>query len=257
VIFFGGILAYFPDAPVHEVNITILEASHRILNAFDQNLVKQAVRSIMKTGVHIRTDTLVKEVKPNSVVLADGTELPCGMVVWSTGNGPNTLVQKITLPKTKTGRIMVDDHLRVLGFEDVFALGDCAEIEGNVLPATAQVAQAEGYYLASVLNGKVTTPFKFKYLGIMAYIGSQQSIMDSNYFKGTGLISWVLWRSVYFTRLELVKNKFQVPFEWLRTFVWGRDVTTFGDQITKRYQKQKFVLPSSAQIQNEENPEEK
>jgi len=61
--------------------------------------------------------------------------------------------------------------------------------------------------------------------------------MDSKWFKSTGLVSWFLWRSVYLTRLELVKNKFQVPFEWLRTFIWGRDITTFGDQISKRYEK--------------------
>eukprot|EP01123_Difflugia_compressa_P009377 TRINITY_DN3093_c0_g1_i2.p1 TRINITY_DN3093_c0_g1~~TRINITY_DN3093_c0_g1_i2.p1 ORF type:complete len:121 (+),score=25.92 TRINITY_DN3093_c0_g1_i2:241-603(+) len=76
----------------------------------------------------------------------------------------------------------------------------------------------------------------------MAYIGRQQSIMDSKWYKGTGLLSWILWRSVYLTRLEFIKNKFQVPFEWLRTFIWGRDVTTFGDQITKRYQKKKFNI---------------
>eukprot|EP01124_Arcella_intermedia_P012720 TRINITY_DN19073_c0_g1_i3.p1 TRINITY_DN19073_c0_g1~~TRINITY_DN19073_c0_g1_i3.p1 ORF type:complete len:491 (-),score=97.07 TRINITY_DN19073_c0_g1_i3:10-1482(-) len=235
--FWRDLSRYFPDAPIHEVCITILEASNKILSAFDENLVKQAVRSIMKTGVHIRTDTLVKEVKPNAVVLSDGTEIPCGMVVWSTGNGPNTLMQALRFPKSRAAKILVDEHLRVQGEEDVYALGDCAEMEGQPLPATAQVAQAQGHYLASLLNGKTQNPFVFISVGIMAYIGRQKSIMDSKYFKGTGLLSWILWRSVYLTRLELVKNKCQVPFEWVRTFIWGRDVTTFGDQITKRYQK--------------------
>jgi len=246
--FWRDLSRYFPDAPIHAVQITILEASNKILSAFDQTLVKQALRSIMKTGVHIRTDTLVKQVKPNAVVLADGSEIKCGMVVWSTGNGPNRLVQSLNFPKTKQGKIRVDDHLRVLGMEDVFALGDCAEIESDPLPATAQVAQGQGHYLASFLNGKTKEPFHFKYLGVMAYIGHQHSIMDSKWFKGTGLISWFLWRSVYLTRLELVKNKFQVPFEWLRTFIWGRDVTTFGDQITKRYEVKKYAIPGQDKI---------
>jgi len=245
--FWRDLYRHFPDAPVHEVQITILEASDKILSAFDQTLVKQAIRSIMKTGVHIRTDTLVKEVRPSSVILQDGSEIRCGMVVWSTGNGPNTLVQSLDVQKTKQGRICVDDHLRVLGHNDVFALGDCAEVGGDPLPATAQVAQAQGYYLASFLNGKTSNAFHFFNLGIMAYIGRQHSIMESKWFKGTGLVSWFLWRSVYLTRLELVKNKFQVPFEWLRTFIWGRDVTTFGDQITKRYQKKKIVISSEKQ----------
>jgi len=246
VIFFWRDLSrYFPDAPLHDVQITLVEASHTILNTFDQDLVRRAMRHIKKSGINIRTDTLVKEVKPLSVVLGDGSELPCGMVVWSTGIGPHTLVKNLSFKKTKQERIIVDDHLRVLGEADIYALGDCAEIESYPLPATAQVAQAQGYYLASQLNGKITEPFKFKYLGIMAYIGKQQSIMDSKFFKGTGIISWFLWRSVYLTRLELAKNKFQVPFEWLRTFIWGRDVTTFGDQITKRHEKKKILMDSA------------
>jgi len=243
--FWRDLSRYFPDAPLHEVQITLLEASHTILTAFDQDLVRTAMRHIKKSGVNIRTDTLVKEVRPSSVVLGDGTEIPCGMVVWSTGIGPHTLVKNLEFKKTKQERIIVDDHLRVLGEADIYALGDCAEIESYPLPATAQVAQAQGYYLASQLNGKITEPFKFKYLGIMAYIGKQQSIMDSKFFKGTGIISWFLWRSVYLTRLELAKNKFQVPFEWLRTFIWGRDVTTFGDQITKRHEKKKILMDSA------------
>lgn len=106
---------YFPEVPVNEVKITLLEASHNILGAFDQNLVNRAIKSITRQGVYIRTDTIVKEVKPGSVVLSDGSEIKCGMVVWSTGVGPRKVVSALDLPKTKNGRILVDPSLKYVG----------------------------------------------------------------------------------------------------------------------------------------------
>ena len=61
------------------MKITLLEASNRILSAFDSSLVSQAVKAITRSGVYVRTGTLVKEVKANSVVLGDGSEIKCGM----------------------------------------------------------------------------------------------------------------------------------------------------------------------------------
>lgn len=61
-----------------EVKITLLEASHNILGAFDQTLVNRAIKSITRQGVYVRTDSIVKEVRPGEVVLADGSIIKCG-----------------------------------------------------------------------------------------------------------------------------------------------------------------------------------
>ena len=67
---------------------------------------------IKKRGVDIRTDNPVKEVRADSVVLADGTTIPCGLVVWSTGVGPRKLINQLDWPKKKNGRLLVDEYLR-------------------------------------------------------------------------------------------------------------------------------------------------
>lgn len=64
--------------PVNEVKITLLEAAHRLLPAFDETLVRRAIKAITKAGVYLRTDTLVKGVGPDSVTLADGSTIKCG-----------------------------------------------------------------------------------------------------------------------------------------------------------------------------------
>lgn len=39
--------------------------------------------------------------------------------------------------------------------------------------------------------------------------------------------AWLIWRSAYFTKLGSLKNRLQVPWEWLKTLLFGRDLTTF------------------------------
>ncbi|KAL9083876.1 MAG: hypothetical protein Q9165_008346 [Trypethelium subeluteriae] len=83
----------------------------------------------------------------------------------------------------KTGGIITDDHLKLILepegkgeekptgiLDNVFALGDCATIEGTAYPATAQVASQKAEWLAARLNkGDLEAkPFRWKNLGVMA-----------------------------------------------------------------------------------------
>lgn len=47
---------------------------------------------------------IVKEVKPQRLILDDGTEVPYGLLVWSTGVGPSSFVRSLDLPKDPGGR---------------------------------------------------------------------------------------------------------------------------------------------------------
>ena len=53
------------------------------------------------------------EVTENSVTLADGSTLPCGLVVWSTGLAPRPFTQKLTLSKNDRGQLLTDEWLQV------------------------------------------------------------------------------------------------------------------------------------------------
>lgn len=102
--------------------------------------------------------------------------------------------KRVSLPKNKHGQIMVDSHLRVLGESTgrVYALGDCAQIEGHALPCTAQVAERQGRYLARALCHQPTPgrpepePFVYKPWGMLAYVGGYQALHDTPYDKSHG-----------------------------------------------------------------------
>lgn len=100
---------------------------------------------------------------------------------------------------------------------DVFAIGDAAVIQGNPLPATAQVANQKAIYLTKKLNTSIrgmghTTPFRFHNAGSLAYLGDWEAIYDRTKVRGTksrwtGRVAWLLWRSAYFTKTVSIRNK--------------------------------------------------
>lgn len=47
---------------------------------------------------------VVKEVHPNKIVLSDGSDVPYGLLIWSTGVGPSEFVKSLNLPKSQGGR---------------------------------------------------------------------------------------------------------------------------------------------------------
>ena len=84
--------------------------------------------------------------------LADGSDLPFGMMVWSAGLAPVKLIERADLDLER-GHVVVDEYLRVPGQKGrIFALGDCATLTSGPLPPTASVAEQQAYYLGDAFN---------------------------------------------------------------------------------------------------------
>ncbi len=129
----------------------------------------------------------------------------------------------------KTGAIITDDRLRVVLqanapeeekpraiLKDVYALGDCAVIENTMYPATAQVASQKAKWLAKRLNkGDLDRAgFQFHDLGVMAYIGNWNAIMQSSGGNISGRAAWFIWRGAYLTKSVSLRNKILIPIYW-------------------------------------------
>lgn len=65
---------------------------------------------------------VVKEVHPQKIVLSDGTEVPYGLLVWSTGVGPSEFVKKLNLPVSPGGRYVSQNQCIMFQFFVIFYL---------------------------------------------------------------------------------------------------------------------------------------
>jgi NADH:ubiquinone reductase (non-electrogenic) len=222
------LLRDYPDlAPA--ARVVLVEALPRILSSFDAALATYAQRHFQRAGIAVRTGEAVAAIEPDAVSLRSGDALACGLMVWAGGNEAVPFIKALGEP-LQGGRLAVDAYLRLAGRENVYALGDCAAAEPP-LPATAQVAQQQGKYLARHLDrlrrGQPTRPFRFRPRGMLAYIGGGQALADLPQVKWSGRSAWLFWRSVYLTKLVSPANKVKVLFDWFKARLFGRDLSRF------------------------------
>lgn len=235
------------------IHVTLIEA-REILSNFDVGLRKYATNHLNKVGVKLKHG-MVKDVLDDHLVLDDGSKMPYGVLVWSTGVGPTELTKALPFTKSPGGRIGVDEYLRVPEASDVYALGDCAgyleDTGKSVLPALAQVAERQGKYMAQILNSLARAgagragatldadsgsirmePFTYRHLGSMATVGRYKALIDLRQgnegkmsLRLAGFLSWLVWRSAYLTRVVSWRNRFYVAVNWLTTLLFGRDIS--------------------------------
>jgi NADH dehydrogenase FAD-containing subunit len=237
---------------VKYVKVTVVEAGPALLGPFDRNLQNYTHGLFKDRNIDVRLATAVSGIEDYIVdgfrfparqaVLSDGTKLPFGTLVWSAGLSPVNFTKNCDLlPKSPNGRILVDEFLRVKGFEgEIWAIGDGAVNEKSPLPQLAQVARQQGLYLGDVLNGKQKEdekPFTFFSLGSMASLGEMKGVYDGTSVgtpgqeievgKMTGFVALLMWRFAYWGKQQSTENMLAIPFHWMKSYLFGRDVSRF------------------------------
>ncbi|KAJ8761611.1 hypothetical protein K2173_004387 [Erythroxylum novogranatense] len=117
------------------VKITLLEAADHILNMFDKRITEFAEDKFGRDGIDVKLGNMVVKVSDKEIstkVRGNGqtTNIPYGMVVWSTGIGTHPVIRDFMKQIGQNNRraLATDEWLRVEGCNDVYALGDCATI---------------------------------------------------------------------------------------------------------------------------------
>ncbi|XP_022724033.1 external alternative NAD(P)H-ubiquinone oxidoreductase B2, mitochondrial-like [Durio zibethinus] len=323
----------------HFVKITLLEATDHVLNMFDKRITNFAEEKFGRGGIDVKLGSTVTKVGDNEIsTRARGnggpTSTPYGMVLWSTGIGPRPLIKEFMKQIGQGNRraLATDEWLRVEGFDNIYALGDCAtinqrkvmediseifkkadkdnsgtltvkefqeiiddicerypqvelylkskqvrnifdllkeakrdaakeSIELNIeqfksalstvdsqmknLPATAQVANQQGAYLAKCFNRMEECeknpegpprfrgtgrhrfhPFRYRHLGQFAPLGGEQTAAQlPGDWVSIGHSSQWLWYSVYASKQVSWRTRALVVSDWVRRFIFGRDTS--------------------------------
>ena len=111
--------AFFP--PLASPQITLIEANE-LLGSFDARLRLYTASQLVKQGVHL-VKGIVKEARETELELQNGSIVPFGLCVWSTGVGPTPFTLSLPFTKTSRGRVAVDERLHVLAPPAVDAEG--------------------------------------------------------------------------------------------------------------------------------------
>jgi NADH:quinone reductase (non-electrogenic) len=142
--------------------------------ALDDDLSARGAAHVRRVATRLRIRLVehaeVTAVRAGGLTLADGTEEPADVVVWTGGLVVSDLAARAGLAVDAHGRVLVDATLRSTSHPDVVAVGDAAAgvaADGSVVRmacATAMpAAQHAARTVAAVLAGREPRPWRFRY----------------------------------------------------------------------------------------------
>ncbi|MDZ7638479.1 MAG: FAD-dependent oxidoreductase [Bryobacterales bacterium] len=213
---------YYPKLRGLRARITLLQRGKRVLPELAyQSLSDFAYKKLQERGVDVRLGTSAREVTRERVILGSGESIPAGLVICTIGTSANPLIETVGVPLVQK-RLPTEADMRVTGLENVWAIGDSAFVPnaatGECSPPTAQFALRQAQQLAGNLvrhlEGKATSAFHFKPLGLMAAIGHRNAVAEVFGLQLSGFLAWFLWRGVYLSKMPSLSRKFQIAVDW-------------------------------------------
>ena len=224
----AGALAELKRGPLHNdlahaadhIDVYLIEAGPRILPMFTEKLSARATRDLQKLGVHVRTNTAVREIKSRQIILKEGEPIPAEVTVWAAGVKGEPAAAALNLPIVGS-RIAAGPTMQVENYPHIWAIGDISGAlapDGRFYPMVAPVAMQQGNFVAqqilSLTAGRPLKEFKYKDKGSMATIGRHKAIVQVGKFTMVGAPAWFAWLFLHLFYLLGGRNKVGTIADW-------------------------------------------
>jgi NADH dehydrogenase len=194
--------------PNTDVRITLLEGASRILAPLPEKVSTAATNLLHERHVRVVPNCRVARIDADGVEDSSGNRYPADLCVWAAGIKAPEFLAGLGLPVVKGGQIDVDQHLRVKGYTDIFAFGDCAACigpDGQLVPPRAQSAHQQADYLVDVLlrieRGRPPKrePYIYKDYGSLVSLGTRSSVgsLMGSVFRATWFVEGLFARAMY------------------------------------------------------------
>lgn len=217
----------YPDLDFSKMNIYLIEGSSRVLPSMSEYASVKAKKSLEKMKVIVKLNSYVDGYDGKTVRLKSGETIEAQTVVWSAGV-TGDILSGLPQQALERGRILTDEHCKVLGTEGIYAIGDVSCMKSaeypNGHPGVAQVAIQMGTFLGKNMvnfhTNSPVNPFKYFDKGSLATIGRNKAVAD---FPGNlhvaGRPAWYVWLFIHIAYLIGFRNKLLVFINWIWSYI--------------------------------------
>ncbi|HMP79988.1 MAG TPA: NAD(P)/FAD-dependent oxidoreductase [Pirellulaceae bacterium] len=235
-------LPHYNNLTADQLRVVIVHSGKTILPELGAKLGDYAARKLTQRGVEILTGVRVTAYEDGLVHLSDGSAIESHTLVWTAGTAPNPLVH--TLPcSMERGRVCVTESLQANGWDNVWAVGDCALVPdpstGEYHPPTAQHAIRQGKVCArnvvAAIDGKTAKPFRFRSLGQLASLGRRTGVANIMGINFSGFFAWWLWRTIYLLKLPRFEKKVRAAIDWTLDLFFSKDIVQFQTSLAPTF----------------------
>lgn len=218
----------YPDLDTRKAQINLIQSGDRILKEMSENASKKGEDFLEALGVQIWKDTRVTGYDGKTVTTKTDLVFEAATLIWAAGV-KGVLIHGLDAKDilVSGNRIKVDAFNQVIGYPDIFAVGDIACMQSEEMPEgqpmMAQPAIQQGRHLGEnlvrLLRKEPMNPFIYKDKGSMATIGRNKAVVDLKNYKFQGVFAWFVWMFVHLFFLIGFRNRIVVFVNWVYNYV--------------------------------------
>jgi len=244
----------YPDLDITKMEINLIQSGDRILNTMSEKSSKAAEDFLHNLGVKIWKNIRVLNYDGRTVTTNSDVLFETSTVIWTAGvQGASISGIKGDSLIENAHRYRVNEFSQVAGHDNIFAIGDIAQMESSENPQghpmMAQPALQQGRLLAKnilkLIEGTMMEPFEYNDKGSMATIGRNKAVVDLPRGHFHGVFAWFVWMFVHLISLIGFKNKAVVLMNWIYNYIrFDRE----GRLIIRPYKKKSFTAFTSDEV---------
>lgn len=210
---------------VKNAKIYLVDGGPALLAPMSKNSQEETLKQIKKLGVEVLLNKQVVDYDGQTVSFKDGSTIRTRNLIWAAGVTAMRFNGLSDEMYGRSNRLLVDEFNKIIGTENIYAIGDTAFMESdknfpNGHPQVAQPAMQQGKNLAKnlilALANKPQKPFQYNDKGSMAIIGRNKAVVDlpkpKVHFKG--FLAWMAWLFVHLMSLSMPRNKVNTLYHW-------------------------------------------
>jgi NADH dehydrogenase len=217
-----GLFWAYPWLADASVRVVIVGRAERILPMSDHRTSHEVHRALERERIEVLTGQSITGVEETAVLTSAGT-IPARTLFWAAGITAPDVVHQLPVPHARNGAVLVDDHLRIPAYQEVYVIGDCAWAYDSTtnapVPPTAQAARQQGRYVSRVITdgcmNQPSLPYLYMPLGHLALLGHDTGVARVGPVTLGGVPAWILWHLVYLLRNPSWTRRIRLVADWL------------------------------------------
>lgn len=196
------------------LKISIISSSVTILPGLGSKLISMSHARLKSLGINIITNTKLTKCEDGYAYLSNGTKINYSFLIFTGGIEASKITEKLHIQKNSKGQLLVNEYLQTNEYENIFAVGDIAEIKNSkdeIMPPNVTIARISGTIagknILNILDKKPLIKCNPKLEGILIALGGKYAAGNLyGLVHVKGIIAYIIKKYVFLSyRTPLLK----------------------------------------------------
>ncbi len=210
-----------------KVNVTIVEASPRLLPRSNPRISRAVAKRLKSLGVKVLLGKSVQEADDDSLLI-DGKDVPSKTIIWTAGTANHPFYKAAGFELNERGKVKVDEHL--MAKKDIYVIGDNAD---TPFSGMAQTALHDALYVTHDIearhHGNPGEKYTLKTPAYVIPVGHGWAAFEWKKIVIIGKLGWVIRQAADWVGFSDIEPWWKATKQWATEFGEEEDCATCLD----------------------------